>query len=452
VKGWDMAHDCPETAAFMVLTNGTTRILSQKFRISASDNSVVRKYFGVAFPDGDGFIQVGYDERRLARSFGQIVGGLLSKWRIGETGFYISADKAYSRVAVPVPEHPEAFDMSLMDLGMSIFDIPKKEGRTFVQTIFGKRCYCRHFIYARHRMYSVLPAEEFYGPAMQSVMVAAAVLLVVFFVFGYVIGRMVAQQRRIADMHAAADARREKDLVMARTIQTSALPAVFPPFPNERRVDLFARMVTAREVGGDFYDFYRLDADRLVLVVADVSGKGVPAAMFMMRAKAILKACETAAPDLAAAVTDANARLSEGNDALMFVTCWTGVIDLRTGEMRYVNAGHNPPYVRRADGLIEKLSARSGLPLASVADASYRGHAATLRPGDTLLLYTDGVTEAQNPSHALFGEQRLEKTLAAAADPERMCEAVRKAVFDFARGEAQADDITLMAFRFNGQA
>ena len=363
--GEDVTHYRGTTAEFMVLTNGVTQIYSQKFRRSESDHSVVRKYLGVPFPNGDGVVQVGYDERRLARLFRQTFGGMLSKWRIGETGFYLCADKAYSIVAVPVPGHPEAFGRNLMDIGMNIFDISKSEDETFVQTIFGRRCYCRHFVYARHRMCSVVPADEFYGPALRSVMVAAAVLLIVFFVFGYVIGRMVSQGRRIAELRAQEDGRREKDMAMAKSIQANVLPSHFPPYPNlADTIDIFARMITAKEVGGDFYDFYFVGPEKLALVVADVSGKGIPAALFMMRAKTTLQSYLRSGLGIVEAVDEANRRLATDNDANMFVTAWIGVVDLLTGEAEYVNAGHNPPLVKRADGSVEYLTPRSGPPLA----------------------------------------------------------------------------------------
>ena len=454
-EGLDMSRFSGTTAEFMVLTNGVTRIFSQKFRRSESDHSVVRKYLGVAFPGGDGYIQVGYDERRLAKLFRQTFGGLLSKWCIGETGFYICADKAYSRVAVPVPGHPEAFDRNLMDIGMSIFDVPKSEGETFVQEIFGRRCYCRHFIYARHRMYSVVPAEEFYGPAMQSVMVAAAVLLIVFFVFGYVIGHMTSQSRRIAELRALDDERREKDLAMAKSIQTNALPSRFPPYPNlADKIDIFARMITAKEVGGDFYDFYFAGSGKLALVIADVSGKGIPAALFMMRAKATIQSHLKSGLGIVEAVVKANHRLTANNDANMFVTAWIGIVDLATGALEYVNAGHNPPLVRRADGSVAYLTEKSGPPLAVMDGIEYRRQSLTLAPGDGLLLYTDGVTEALNPAQELYGEDRLIGTLRGtpgSSGAEAVLQGVIDSVRAFAAGAEQADDITLLGFKVGGR-
>jgi len=440
-QGLDMAHFSDRTAEFMVLTNGQTSVYSQKFRFSATDSLLFRKYLGIAFPHGDGFVEVGYDERRLARTFRKMIGGLLSKWCIGETGFYICAEHAFSLVAVPAPGHPDIVDRKLADLGFELFDIPREDGRTFVQTIFGKRCYCRHFIYGRHRLFSVLPAEEFYGPAIQSVMSAAAVLLIVFFVFGYAIGRMVSQQRRIDDMRKAEDERREKDLAMAKTIQLSALPVVSPDSPDCR---IFAKMVTAREVGGDFYDFYRLPNGEILFLVADVSGKGIPAALFMMRAKAIVRAAVFEHPgDLAAAVRFANENLSDHNDAEMFVTAWIGVFDCKTGEIAYVNAGHNPPLIKRADGSVEWVRERSGIVLAAIGGASYRVHVCRLEPGDSILLYTDGVSEAMNVEGELYGEERLEAMLKRSG--RQFVTEVEADLAAFSEGAEQSDDITMLA-------
>ena len=297
----------------------------------------------------------------------------------------------------------------------------------------------------------VVPAEEFYGPAMQSVMVAAAVLLVVFFVFGYVIGRMTSQGRRIAELRALEDERREKDLAMAKSIQTNALPSRFPPYPNlADRIDIFARMITAREVGGDFYDFYFAGSGKLALVIADVSGKGIPAALFMMRAKVTIQSHLKSGLGIVEAVGKANHRLTANNDANMFVTAWVGIVDLETGAVEYVNAGHNPPLVKRADGSVAYLTAKSGPALAVTDGVEYRRQSLTLGPGDGLLLYTDGVTEATNRAGALYGEDRLLKTmrgLIGSRDAESLIDGILKSVGAFADGTEQADDITLLGFK-----
>ena len=343
-----------------------------------------------------------------------------------------------------MPGHPEVLDKNLLDIGMNIFDIPESDDETFVQTIFGQRCYCRHFIYAQHRMYSILPADEFYGPALQSAMVAAAVLLIVFFVFGYVIGHMVSQSRRIAELHAMEEGRRVKDLAMDKTIQASALPLVFPEEPDYR---VFAKMLTAREVGGDFYDFSLLPNGKVMFLVADVSGKGVPAALFMMRAKAIVRsAVFERLGDLAGAVRLANENLSDNNDAEMFVTAWIGVFDRATGEITYVNAGHNPPLVKRADGSVEWVRERGGLALAAMTGVPFREHVCRLAPGDSMFLYTDGVTEAMNRAAELYGEDRLEATLKRAS--RKFVAEVEADVAAFTAGAEQSDDITMLALDY----
>ncbi len=437
----DMANYSPISAEFMVLTNGTTRVFSQKFRANEPDHTVFRKYLGVPFPYGEGFVEVGYDEEKLARSFRETFSGMLSKWCIGESGFFICADKSTSLVVVPVPGHPEMMNKSLLELGFDLFDIPKDDNWTFAVSILGQRCHCRHFVYGRHRMFTVLPAAEFYGPAIQSVMMAAAVLLIVFFVFGYVIGRMVTQQRRIDDLRHAEDIRREKDLQMARTIQLSALPLAFPKVAD---FNLFAKMVTAREVGGDFYDFVTRADGKVLIMVADVSGKGVPAALFMMRAKTIVRSAVAENPDdLAEAVRLSNENLADHNEAEMFVTGWIGIYDPSAGDIEYVNAGHNPPLIKRADGSVEWVRERGGMALAAIAGAHYRTHVCHLEPGDSILLYTDGVTEAMNAAGEQFGEARLEKLLTRAGG-EFVTE-VSAAIASFVGSAEQSDDITLLA-------
>jgi len=443
--------DHPETTGrFMVLTNGETEVYSQPFRASVGNPDSVCKFLGVAFPGGAGFLQLGYAEKRLARCFAQSFGGMLEDWHNGETGYYVCADMS-GRVVAPTDLHPGIVGKSLADIGIDLSQVPEADsGVTFVQTVFGEPCFCRLSVYARHLMFSVVPAADYYGPALRHVFAAAAILFVVFAVFGYVIGRMVDLNRRIVELRENENVRRERDLQTAKTIQTSVMPAVFPPFPGETRFDLFASMDPAREVGGDFYDFYRLDADHLALVIADVSGKGVPAAMFMMRARVLLKTLCTAGVGLAKAVTAANRRLSDGNAAGMFVTAWATVVDLRTGEAAYVNAGHNPPYVRRADGRLERLDFLSGPMLAVFGEAEYRSRALKLDPGDMLVLYTDGVTEATDGGEELYGEPRLEETIAASrgTDARGTCAAILDAVGAFAAGTPQSDDITLLAFGY----
>jgi sigma-B regulation protein RsbU (phosphoserine phosphatase) len=244
-------------------------------------------------------------------------------------------------------------------------------------------------------------------------------------------------------------------MATAADIQENAIPRVFPPIPEERRMDLFASMEPAREIGGDFYDFYFTGPGRLVFLVADVSDKGVPAALFMMRAKTLLKNLAQTGRPLADTVGAANEALCEGNAANMFVTAWIGEIDLDSGTVRYVNAGHNPPLVLHAkDDSASYLRSRPGLVLGAMPMAKYKAGEIALEPGDALYLYTDGVTEQIDPHGELFGEERLQAFLAGSdflAHPEVCTGAIRAGVEAHAAGVPQSDDRTQLLLIWHGR-
>ena len=192
---------------------------------------------------------------------------------------------------------------------------------------------------------------------------------------------------------AEAAARIDRELEFAKAIQHSAIPSVFPPFPGHSEFDIFASMYTAKEVGGDFYDFYFVGEDRIAFLVADVSGKGIPAAMFMMTSKTIIKGYAESGIPVNDVFTVANEKLCESNEAGMFVTAWMGVLELKTGLVEFANAGHNPPLVRHRNGKFEYLRVRPGLVLAGMEDIKYKKNELKLSAGDEIFLYTDGVTE-----------------------------------------------------------
>ena len=252
---------------------------------------------------------------------------------------------------------------------------------------------------------------------------------------------------------AEAAARIDKELDFAKAIQHSAIPMVFPPYPAHGEFDIYATMDTAKEVGGDFYDFFMVDKDHLAAVVADVSGKGVPAALFMVIAKTLIKdhAQHGTSPDVV--FTEVNRLLCETNDEGMFVTAWMGILELSTGHLAYVNAGHNPPLLRRADGKYDYLRTRSGFVLAGMEETRYRSCSLELSPGDALFIYTDGVTEATDASGQLYGEARLAAVLNANRDcaPEPLLSAVRADVEAFVGQAPQFDDITALSLCYYGQ-
>ena len=219
----------------------------------------------------------------------------------------------------------------------------------------------------------------------------------------------------LKDLITEVEQRNARDLATAKTIQESALPNVFPPFPEIDRFDIFASMKTAKEVGGDFYNFFLMDENKLGFVMADVSGKGIPAALFMMTAKAQIQNHMESGLPLDEAVNAANHQLCTGNDAGMFVTAWIGVLDYETGELQFVNAGHNPPLLLN-DGSWEWVREKSGMPLGLFDGIPYQVHSLQIEEQDMLYLYTDGVTEAMDVDEELYGDDRLEAELGGLVD------------------------------------
>ncbi len=245
--------------------------------------------------------------------------------------------------------------------------------------------------------------------------------------------------------------RLKTELEIATVIQHSLLPPITETFPGKREIEIAASMDAAKEVGGDFYDLFFVDKDRLAFVIADVSGKGIPAALFMATSKTTIQNCVRDYPTLSEAITVANDSLCSNNTAQMFVTAWIGVLDLSSGALTFVCAGHNPP-VLISDGTPEFIKRRGGFVLAGMEGIPYREQTMTLKTGDRLFLYTDGVTEAENKAHELFGEQRLADCLKTDADkaPEEIVADVKAAINAHANGAEQFDDITMLCIRYLG--
>ena len=248
----------------------------------------------------------------------------------------------------------------------------------------------------------------------------------------------------------AAEKRIEQELEFARRIQDSALPKNFA-FPR-RDFEIYATMDPAKEVGGDFYDFFFAGQNRLALVIADVSGKGIPAALFMMRAKTAIRGLAESGQAPAEILFRANNTLCEGNDAEMFVTVWLGIVDLATGRMQCANAGHEYPALMRAGGEFGLLKDKHGLALAAMEGMRYREYEIQMNPGDRLFVYTDGIPEAIDERVEQYGADRLVRALNAAkgASMEQALAAVRRDIADFAGGAEQFDDITMLGFTYLG--
>ena len=249
-----------------------------------------------------------------------------------------------------------------------------------------------------------------------------------------------------------AERRNERDLATARAIQIGALPKAFPAFPDNQKVDLYAAMDAAKEVGGDFYDFFEIDEHRVGFLIADVSGKGIPGALFMMAAKAEIQNYLASGMEPAKAIASANAYLCANNEAGMFVTVWAATLDWTTGELTYVNAGHNFPLLRHGrNGSWEWLKKKCGLFLGTFDIAKYRQETIMLEPGDELVLYTDGVNEAFNLAEEEYGNDQLEEFLAAHSDmrPNELVPALRDDVARWAEGAEQSDDVTILVVEYD---
>ena len=256
-----------------------------------------------------------------------------------------------------------------------------------------------------------------------------------------------------------AETRMDSELAAARAIQESSLPRSFPPFPEQTSFDIYASMHAAREVGGDFYDFFLVEGkgtdggDLLVFLIADVSGKGVPASLFMMKTKtlireSIMRHVEEGGDTVFETV---NKVLASDNGAFMFVTLWAAMLDCVTGDLYYINAGHNPPLLCH-DGEWVSLRDRSGIPLGMRPNVTYELFSCSLQPGDRLVTYTDGVTEARSEDRELFGDERLLATVEQcdATEPRELVDTVNASVSEFAGSAAQADDITVLALTYYG--
>ena len=243
------------------------------------------------------------------------------------------------------------------------------------------------------------------------------------------------------------------ELNVATKIQADMLPRIFPPFPERKEFDLYATMNPAKEVGGDFYDFFMIDDDHLAVVMADVSGKGVPAALFMVIAKTLLKnRAQAAGTDIhpGQILADVNNQLCENNDEDLFVTVWLGVLTISTGHLISASAGHEYPAFYRTGEKFELQKERHGPPLATLPGLRYRENETDLGHGDALFIYTDGVTEATSAEEELFGEERMLDALNVRAEdaPETIISDVRKDIDAFVKDAPQFDDITMLCLRY----
>ena len=264
-------------------------------------------------------------------------------------------------------------------------------------------------------------------------------------------GRIVEYLENLTRVTAEKE-RISTELNVAAQIQADMLPRIFPPFPERHDFDIYATMNPAKEVGGDFYDFFLIDDDHVGLVMADVSGKGVPAALFMVIAKTLIKNRAMMGGGPAEILHYVNEQLCEGNEAELFVTVWLAIVELSTGKGLAANAGHEHPAIRRGDGRYELAVYRHSPAVATMEGLKFREHSFELHPGDSLFVYTDGVAEATDASNELFGTDRMLTALNRDpdADPKQLLQNVKEDLDRFVGSAPQFDDITMLCMHYNG--
>ena len=427
-------RETPETAAYFKLLRDEM-FIAERFRRSKSNPEVYRKYTGFPLPDRSGFIQLGMDFSRARKTMLFFSRPSLLAWKIGRTGFY---------------DFYDADGDGLCDYTRKT----EKPGEVTKVSDSNEHYFMRSFDYAGGSFLSLLGEREYFSERNLNFSIMAPTLAGIVIFLTWLVFSMSRAHKREREHRAAEDANRARDLDLAKAIQLSALPS-FEVF----RRDFFAfsvaaKTLPAKEVGGDFYDFYFVGDSRIALVIADASGKGIPAAMFMMRAKNEIENALGSEPDLAEAVRNANERLCAHNEVEMFVTAFIGVIDIRTGLVEYVNAGHNRPFVRRVTGEVEKIVGKGGPFLGMFPEAKFRVNSFKFQPDDAFFLFTDGITEAMNGARELYGEARLKAELETAKveeSPERLVEQIGTSVHTFAAGAEQSDDLTALALVWHGE-
>ena len=457
------------------------------------EDSAWRKYAAVNLEAG-GFIQVGYDAEQFHEMLDEFVVEVTKNRHVGTNGFVAVCDETLSLVI-----DNEYSGMHISAIGIEPPE-EMEQGQTatslyYADVVDGKADLSERYMYVfkfveGYCIIAAIPEAEavfmrdasLYTSIFMQVIIFATLFVFIYILIKRVIinnlqkindtlGRItkgdlnvtvdVRSNKEFSSLSddinstvstlkqyiAEAAARIDKELEYAKQIQLSALPT---NFPEGEDYTINAQMIAAKEVGGDFYDFYKLSDKTVAFLAADVSGKGIPAAMFMMTAKTIIKDLAESGMAVNDIFTKANEKLCENNESGMFGTAWMGILDITTGKLQFANAGHNPPLIKRANGGFEYLRSRAGFVLAGMEGVRYRVGELTLEPGDRMFLYTDGVTEATNAENQLYGEDRLLNfmNLNATQDSVAFLPALKANIDEFVGEAPQFDDITMLMFDY----
>ena len=461
----------------------------QKYGPRGKDSSEWRKYAAINLSDG-GFIQVGYGAEQFHDILDEYVVDFTKHRHVGTNGFVAICDESYTIVT----DRDGYMGAPLSTIGIHELEEEMRDGKdsTSLYDAYindAKYMYVFKFVEGYCIIASMPEAEAMFmrDASMLTSIFMQVLIFATLFVFIYILikrviinnlqkvndtlGRItkgdlnvtvdVRSNREFSclsdDINSTVDtlkryiaeaaARIDKELEYAKQIQLSALPT---NFPENEEFDIYAQMIAAKEVGGDFYDFYKLNDTTVAFLAADVSGKGIPAAMFMMTAKTIIKDLAESGMAVNDIFTKANEKLCENNESGMFVTAWMGILDLTTGKLQFANAGHNPPVLKRANGEFAYLKTRAGFVLAGMEGVRYRVGELELYPGDRLFLYTDGVPEATNAENKLYGEDRLLAFMNqhALTEATAFLPALKANIDEFVGEAPQFDDITMLMFDY----
>ena len=485
--GFDM-HSGQQSGTFFEEIQQNDEIV-QRYQKVTHELSAYMKYAGKKLENGN-YVQVGYDTDKFQASISQTVEGITDYRHVGKEGYLLVLDSQMKIVSDPNGHKGSNFQ----DLGMDADLFNYSPNVLHPGTILGSRGYWMYDSAEGYRILAFLPEQEalqfrdmsVYITTLMQIVVSASLFLLIYFLLkkmivsnihrinqslGQITGgnldvvvdvrsneefsslsedinQTVATLKTYIDEAAA---RIDRELEIASSIQLSSLPHIFEPESQKYHYDIYATMTPAREVGGDFYDFYMLDDHRLAILVADVSGKGLTAAMFMMRAKALIKGYTKLGYELNKVFSLANEDLCRSNEAEMFVTCWMGVLDFETYELQFVNAGHNPPLIRLDQQPYTYHRTRPCFVLGGMDGVRYRMETLQLTPDSGIFLYTDGVTEATNAHNELYGDDRLELALGncSRVSSEIICRRVAADTAAFVGKAPQFDDMTMLSLRLN---
>ena len=484
--GYDMTSGAQSNEFVTALLENKQSQYLQDYRPTSYDDVTFRKYGAIVLSNG-GFIQVGYDSTQFRADIDKYVKEVSKNRHVGNSGFVAICDENFNLVT-----YRNDFEgAELQKIGITFHPETILEGEIFESVVYDKEYLCAYRFVEGYYIIGAMPKYEamfmkevsvYVNTFMEILIFAALFVLIYFLIKRIIIDNLRKINKGLAEITNGnlnvtvnvrsneefaslsddinqtvgtlkryikeAAARIDKELEFAKQIQYSSLPTVFP---KSNAFRLYAEMITAKEVGGDFYDFYMLNDSTVAFLVADVSGKGIPAAMFMMRAKTVIRDLAERGLEPDEIFTIANEKLCESNDAGMFVTAWLGILDTKTGLMKFANAGHNPPLFQRGGEKFEYMKARSGMLLAGMEGMKYRKNELQLTPGDKLYLYTDGVTEATDNNTELYGEQRLLDFVNSLekAEPESLCKRIKEDVDKFVGTAPQFDDITMLALNFD---